>query len=61
MKLTKKQREWLRDVKERAVRDYFDRNVDEPNPHGYRMWESWRLADLCEQLSSPRKAKRAKK
>lgn len=51
MTLTKKQREWLRDVKERAVRDYIDRNVDEPNPHGYRLWESWRLADLCEKLA----------
>lgn len=53
MTLTKKQREWLRDVKQRCVRDYFNRftDVSEPNPHGYRLWESWRLADLCEKLS----------
>ncbi len=45
MTLTKKQREWLRDVKERAERDYINQsalitNLREIPLEGYKHWES---------------------
>ena len=57
MKLTRKHREWLKDIKKRAKRDYqmalmhrtrFEN--DGLTDDGYKNWESWRLADLCEKL-----------
>ena len=53
MKLTKKQREWLRDVKARIINDYKRMQSPKGVPlpvEGYKTWESWRLADLCEKL-----------
>lgn len=47
MKLTKQQRDWLRDVKERAERDSKAHYIKD----AYKTWESWRLADLCLKLA----------
>jgi hypothetical protein len=58
MTLTKTQRKWLKDIKHRCKRDWEvmlcnqTRYENDGKEEGYKMWESWRLADLCERLAN---------